>query len=155
VKASLLGVATLLGALPQGTAVADPLIGRWALNLSRTHYGPGVALRTQETFTCGPIDRGVRCTIRSVRESGETLTGRFAAAYDGRYYRATGIPGVDHVSLRKIDAFIADATFTSGGQPVFGYRAIRSSDGRHLTIVSVDPVTRVVLNSVVVYDQVR
>ena len=112
-------------------------------------------MRREERFTCEPISRGVRCTIRSVRVSGGTLTGRFAAAYDGRYYWAAGIPGVDHVSLRRIDDFIADATFTSCGQPVFGYRAIRSSDGRHLTIVSVDPVTRVVLNSVVVYDQVR
>ena len=154
-KASLLVVTSLLGALPQSTAAPDPLIGRWALNLSRTHYGPGVALRREETFTCEPISRGVRCTIRSVRVGGETLTGRFAAAYDGRDYRAAGIPGVDHVSLRRIDDFIADATFTSNGQPVFGYRVVRSSDGRHLTVVSVDPVTRVVLNSVVVYDRIR
>jgi hypothetical protein len=35
---------------------------------------------------------------------------------------------------------------------VFAYRAVRSDDGRSLTIVSVDPISRAVLNSVVVYD---
>jgi hypothetical protein len=142
----------LLGAL-QGTAVADPLAGRWVLNVSRTHYGPGAEPRRHESFTCEAISHGVRCTIRSVRASGETLTGRFAAAYDGKFYSASGIPGVDRVSLTRIDESIADATFTYQNRSVYGYRAVRSSDGRHLTIVSVDPVTRVVLNSVVVYDR--
>jgi hypothetical protein len=63
------------------------------------------------------------------------------------------MPDADQVSLRRVDDFVADATFTYKGKPVFGYRAIRSDDSRSLTIVAVDPVSRVILNSVIVYDR--
>ena len=64
-----------------------------------------------------------------------------------------GIPDVDHVRLSRINESIADATFTSQGRPVFAYRAVRSANGRSLTIISVDPTSRAVLHSVVVYDR--
>ena len=134
------------------TLPADPLVGAWRLDLARTHYGPGADQRKQETFTCEARDSGVTCTVRSIRSNGRALVGRFAAAYDGRAYPVEGIPDVDEVSLRRVDAFVADATFSYRGKPVFGYRSVRSSNGRSLIVVSVDPVTRRVLNSVVVYE---
>lgn len=93
------------------------------------------------------------CTIESVRTDGRKLVGTFSAPYDGKPHPATGIPDVDQVSLKKLDEFVADGTFAYQGKPVFGYRAIRSQDGRSLTIVSVDPATRIVGSSVVVYDR--
>jgi len=134
------------------TKTSDPLTGGWTLNLARTHYGPGVDRRTKETFTCEAAGPGVACQIRSLRADGRSLLGRFAAAYDGNAYPVVGIPDLDHVSLRKVDDFTAEATFSLEGKPVFAYRSIRARDGRSLTIVSIDPVTRTVLNSVVVYD---
>jgi hypothetical protein len=132
---------------------SDPLAGRWVLNLARTHYGPGVDHRTKETFSCEATSPAeVACQIQSVRADGRSLLGKFVAAYDGTAYPVTGIPDVDHVRLQRIDAFIADATFSRGGTPVFAYRTFRAPDGRSLTVVSVDPVARTVLNSVVVYD---
>lgn len=79
--------------------------------------------------------------------------GSFVAAFDGKVYPAAGIPDVDEVSLRSIDESVADATFSYRSKPVLGYRAIKSSDGRSLTFVSVDPVTRTALNSLVVYER--
>lgn len=131
---------------------ADPLAGRWTLNLARTHYGSGAEIRKHETFICERHGDALTCTIRSVRADGTTLVGSFAAAYDGKAYRTEGMPDVDQVRLWKIDEFIADAVFESQGRPTFAYRAIRSTNGRHLTIVSIDPVTRTVLTSAVVYD---
>jgi hypothetical protein len=132
---------------------ADPLVGRWELNLARTHYGGGAEPRTRESFVCAVSGTGVKCTIRSVRADGRTLLGRFTAAYGGPPGPTQGIPDVDHVRLTRVSASIVDATFTSQGRPVFAYRAVRSANGRSLTIISVDPVSRAVLNSVVVYDQ--
>ncbi len=132
---------------------ADPLAGRWVLNRGKSHYGPGADPRKQETFNWETVGQGVKCTIRSVRTSGKTLLGGFVAAYDGRAYPATGIPDVDQVRLRRVDDFVADATFSYRGKLVFGYRAVRSDDGRSLTIVSVDPASSTILNSVVVYDR--
>jgi len=97
--------------------------------------------------------KSLKCTIESVRADGRKLVGTFTAPYDGKPHSTAGIPDVDQVTLQELDDFIADATFSYKGNPVFGYRAIRSDDGRSLTIVSVDPTTRVVRSSVVVYDR--
>jgi hypothetical protein len=59
---------------------------------------------------------------------------------------------MDEIRLVRVDASIADATFRNRGQSTFAYRAVRAANGRSLTIISVDPVTRAVLHSVVVYD---
>jgi len=134
-------------------ASADPLTGKWVLNVGRTHYGGGAEPRKHETFTCRADRQLVRCTVESERLDGRRVLGTFAAAYDGKPYSATGIQDVDHVSLQRVDDHVADATFTYKGRPVFGYRAIKSDNGGSLTIVSVDPTARTVLNSVVVYDR--
>ncbi|HWM89577.1 MAG TPA: hypothetical protein VN493_02295 [Thermoanaerobaculia bacterium] len=134
-------------------ASADPLTGKWVLNVGKTHYGGGAAPRKHETFVCEKKKELLRCTIKSERLDGKSVLGTFTAAFDGKAYAATGIPDVDRVSLRKLDDHVADATFTYKGRPVFGYRAVKSDDGRSLTMVSVDPVARTVLNSVVVYDR--
>jgi hypothetical protein len=132
---------------------ADPLAGRWELNVARTHYGGGADPRQREAFICTTTAAGVDCTIESTRSDGRVVVGGFAGTYGGAPAPTRGIPGVDHVRLARIDASIADATFTSQGRPVFAYRAVRSADGRSLTIISVDPDSRAVLNSVVVYDR--
>lgn len=145
----------LFGARQPVAAAANPMIGAWKLNLARTHYGIGADPRRSESFICRFADRSVRCEIHSVRSGGQTIVGSFAAPLDGHAGAVTGIPDVDKVTLRTVSAYIADATFFDKGKPVFGYRAFRSSDGQSLTIVSVDPTTRVVLTSVVVYDLAR
>jgi hypothetical protein len=134
-------------------ASADPLSGKWALNVSKTHYGGGAEPRKQEVFACELQKERLRCTITSDRLDGKHIVGTFAAAYDGKPYATTGIPDVDSVSLRRVDDHLADATFYSKGKPIFGYRAIKSDDGRSLIIVAVDPIARTILNSVVVYDR--
>jgi hypothetical protein len=81
------------------------------------------------------------------------VVGEFAAALDGVAAPVSGIGGVDEVQLRQSKDSVLDGTFLWRGQPVFGYRALRSEDRRSLMIVSVDPVTRVALTTVVVYDR--
>lgn len=134
-------------------ASADPLAGKWVLNVARSHYGGGAEVRKEETLTCQAEREIVKCTIESVRSDGRKLVGSFSAAYDGKPYPAKGIPDVDQVALQRSGESIADATFSFKGKPVFGYRAIRSDNGRCLTFVSVDPTTRVVRNSIVVYER--
>jgi len=134
-------------------ASADPLAGKWGLNVARSHYGGGAEPRREETLTCQADREIIRCTIESVRVDGRKLVGTFTAAYDGKPHPTAGIPDVDQVTLQRLNEFVADATFSFEGKPVFGYRAVRSDDGRSLTVVSVDPTTRVVRSSVVVYDR--
>ena len=131
----------------------DPLAGRWELNVDRSHYGGGADPRQRESFICATTSVGVDCTIESVRSDGRVVVGGFAGTYGGAPAPTRGIPDVDRVRLVRVNASIADATFTLQGRPVFAYRAVRSAHGRSLTIISVDPDSRAVLNSVVVYDR--
>ena len=151
------GLAIACACLVAGAAVpqsaADPLLGKWELNVARTRYGGGADPRQRELFVCARSRDGVDCSIESVRADGKRVVGGFTAAYDGAPGPTRGIPDVDQVQLIRVSPSIADATFTLRGTPVFAYRAVRSADGRSLTIISVDPATRAVLNSVVVYDQ--
>lgn len=141
--------------LPPATGpMSIPLTGEWRLNLARTHYGPGVDLRRSERLSCSMEKRRVRCVIQSVRVNGQELIGRFAATLDGTGSPVTGIPGVDEVQLRRPSNALLDATFLWRGKPVFGYRALQSEDRRSLMIISVDPVSRVVLTTIVVYDRI-
>ena len=147
---SLLVVTTVLMSRP--LPAGDPLSGEWVLNRARSHYGLGAEPRQKESFDCQWVKKQLRCSIESVRMGGRSLTGRFIATYDGKRYPSSGIPDVDEVSLTKVDELVGDAIFSYKGSPVFGYRAFKSDDGRHLTIVSVDPVSRKVLRSVITYD---
>ena len=133
--------------------LADALTGTWTLNRGRTHYGGGADARQRETMTCESERQRVHCTINSQRADGRWLLGNFVAAYDGRPHSVTGIPDVDSVSLRTIDNQSVDATFNLNSKAVFAYRAVQSDDGRSLTFVAVDPQSRKILNSVVVYDR--
>lgn len=140
-----------VAAVPQ--PAVDPLSGKWELNVARTHYGGGAEPRQRETFVCKGSRNSVDCSIESERADRKRIVGGFTASYDGTSGSTWGIPDVDQVKLIRVSRFIADATFTLRGTPVFAYRAVQSADGRSLTIISVDPATRAVLNSVVVYDQ--
>jgi len=135
------------------SALADPFRGQWVLNVARSHYGRGAKARTQETFVCETDKESLKCTIKSQYTDGTKVVGSFTAAYNGKPYPVAGIPDIDQVTLQRVDDFVADATFSFKGRPIFGYRAIKSDDGRSLTVVSVEPITRSVLTSVVVYDQ--
>ena len=141
---------------PVGARFGTPvtlLDGKWELNLARTHYGRGVDRRRREVFTCGPRGEQVHCVIRSVRTDGRVVVGEFVATLDGVGAPVSGIAGIDEVQLSQSRDSVLDGTFRWHGRPVFGYRALRSEDGRSQMIVSVDPITRVALTTVVVYDR--
>lgn len=101
---------------------------------------------------CEPAGAAITCTTTSVRADERTVVGAFTARDDGTPSRVQGIEGMDEVILTRINASIADATFKRRGRAVFAYRAVRGLNGRSITIISVDPVTRAALHSVVVYD---
>ena len=141
-------------ALLQSTAPEPSIVGDWRLNLARTHYGAGVDRRRYERFTCTSERDRVSCVIRSVRADGREVVGRFSAPLSGKGASVAGIPDVDEArQLRRPGPEIVDATFLSRARPVFGYRAMRADDGRSLLIISVDPVSRAALTTIVVYDR--
>ncbi len=133
--------------------VAAVLAGDWRLNLARTHYGPGVDRRRRERFVCAPSRDRLACTIDGERANGGHVVGTFTLAPGRETAPVAGVPGVDAVRMDTVGDGIVDATFSARGAAVFGYRAYRSNDGRSLVVVTVDPVSRAPLTTVVVYDR--
>src|SRR5262245_42823277 len=121
------------------TPSGSPLEGTWQLDLARTHYGPGVDHRREETFTCETRSGHLQCEIRSVRADGRHLTGRFSAVIGGDAAPVAGLPEVDQVRLTRVAADVLDATFNMKGRPAFAYRAFGSADARSLMMISIDP----------------
>ena len=151
--ASALALITFsLASLAGAQQPASPLVGRWTLNVAKTHYGGGAEPRTRESLVCEPSDAAITCTSKSRRPDGRTVVVSFSARDDGTPARVHGAEDIDEVILTRVDSSITDATFKHRAQPVFAYRAVRALNGRSLIIISVDPVTRAVLHSVVVYD---
>ena len=146
-----MGITTAISSAAQ--TPANPLVGAWQLNLEKTRYGSSVDRRTQESFVCTQTGSDVRCAIQGTRSDGRRVTGEFTAALDGKVRTVSGIPDVDRVVLWAVGEGVVDATFEHRGKAVFAYRAFRSSDARSLSIVTVDPATRAVLNTLVVYDR--
>lgn len=131
----------------------NPLRGAWQLNLARTRYGTSAERRLQEAFVCEGPDHDLRCRIEGTRADGRHVRAEFSAALDGHARAVTGVGDIDQVSLRSAVDGIVDATFSYRDTPVIGYRIYQSEDGKSLTIVSVAPVSRVALSTVVVYDR--
>jgi len=152
-----LGASGWSAARAQGSVSSDTLalIGTWRLDLGRTHYGAGVDRRRRERMVCDTHGTSLRCTIESVRANGEALTARFSTPLAGGRAAVDGMADMDSVDVQPRAGGLVDATFSYRGQLKYGYRAYRSADNNTLFIISVDPVTRVALTSIVVYGRER
>ena len=74
---------------------------------------------------------------------------------DDRAQGLAALSDIDTVDLQTRAGGLVDATFSYQGRPRYGYRAYRSTDGNTLSILSVDPITRAALTTLVVYGRVR
>src|SRR5437879_3013896 len=118
VQISVFGAKEVLAQPTRPTPAA--IVGDWRLNLSRTHYGPGVDRRRGERFSCANEANQIRCVIRSIRADSHEVTGRFVVPMDGTGAPVKGIPDIDEVQLRRPTDAVVDATFLSRGRAVCG-----------------------------------
>lgn len=133
----LLAILGLVGSL----RAADPIIGTWKLNASKTQVkSPAGNLSKDSTVKIEAQENGIKLTWDAVKADGTVIHGVFAAKYDGRDYPVRGDPGSDTVSLKKIDANTVEFTFKKDAKAIFNERAIVSVDGKtiRLIVISMD-----------------
>jgi len=113
---------------------ADPFIGTWKLNPSKTKVtGPGSAYKSG-TATFVTQENGVKFTYDIVNGEGKSIHGEYAAKYDGKDYPITGDPDADTVSLRKTDDHTVDYLYKKAGKEVMSERAVVAKDGKTATV---------------------
>jgi hypothetical protein len=126
----LIGVALLAASM---AAAADPLDGKWQLNVPNSMYDPGPApksvLRTQsikdDTYTL---------VSEIVEADGSARTLTFSAKLDGQDYPLAGSTSGDTISLKRVDANTIEFTQKKGGKVVGTGKHRVSDDGTELEI---------------------
>jgi hypothetical protein len=130
--ATPLGSASVRG--QTGAVVTDePILGTWVLDVPKSVYRPGPAPRSQtRTYEVHP--EGIKTTVRTTDADGHDTEIHYVAKYDGIEYPITGSAEADAIALRRIDAFIAEATLTHAGRVIGTARRVISKDGTTMTI---------------------
>jgi hypothetical protein len=111
----------------------DPLLGTWELNVAKSKYSPGPALKS-ETRTYVMVGQEIQATSKGVDGAGKPTARTWTVNYDGKERPLTGDQDVDALSLKRIDAFTSEYKQTRAGKVVMtGTRTI-SQDGKVMTI---------------------
>lgn len=102
-------------------AVADPFLGSWTLDPSRSE-----------------VRTGLRLTIEIRGEAFQYSSGgiQYTALMDGEQYPLKGLSTKASVSLRRIDERTIERTYYRDGAPVSGATLTVTADGRFLTVKS-------------------
>ena len=120
--------------LAQGThrAETDRLIGKWVLDTSKSTFKPGPGpIRDIRTYARGP--NGLVGTIQRTFRDGRSQLIEYIAEFD-REYPVTGTDEYDHLLMKRIDEYTAEAVL-SHADKVYGTARRRiSQDGKTMTI---------------------
>ncbi len=128
---TLLTAIVLCGLL--AASAADPVLGVWKLNLSRSRYNPGPAPRSQ-TRTYVQTANGIQVTIRSIDTTGRSSTIEFPEKYDGKDYAVQGSDVADALAMVRINDYMAEASMKHGGMVVATARRLITDEGKTLVI---------------------
>jgi hypothetical protein len=136
-RALLIGSVVAFGA---STAVfagdaADPVVGTWKLNLEKSKFNPGPAVKSQtRVYTQGKD--GITVKADGVGADGSAMSQHCTYKYDGKDYPFAGAPLFDSIALKQVDAHTVTSTQKKAGKVVGTTERKLSADGKVLTLES-------------------
>jgi hypothetical protein len=148
------GAFSLHAAQSAPVAGQDQLIGTWQLNVAKSRYvpGPGPTSETR-TYMRGP--NGVEGTIQRRFRDGRSERIEYIAEYD-REYPVTGTQAYDHILLKRIDAYTAEAVLSHAGRAYGTARRVIAQDGKTMTITfRTESGSGPTINNVALYEKVE
>ena len=152
---ALLGLAVAT-ALPQAGLAqsADPLIGTWKLNLTKSKYSPGPPPRSN-TVIFEAVGQGLRATAEGIDAEGKPTKAVFGPWFsDGKSYPITGSPAFDAASYKQVNASTSESTRTKAGRVVQTTTLVLSADGKSFTFTATGADERgQQINNVVVFEK--
>ena len=132
VRAVLAIVVATSGVAIAEAAAADPVIGTWQLNVSKSKFTPGPAPKS-ETRTYSQSGPSITLVIKRVGADGNEMTSQATYQLDGKDYPWTGDPSFDSLSVKQVDSNTVEFTTKKAGKVVqTGSRTV-SKDGKTLT----------------------
>jgi hypothetical protein len=113
-------------------AAPDPVVGTWQLNVSKSTFTSGPALKNQvRTYTqSGPT---ISLVMKTVSADGKEGTSQTSYQLDGKDYPVTGNPDYNSLSAQQVDNNTARFTLKKDGKAVGTTGRTVSKDGKTLT----------------------
>jgi hypothetical protein len=111
----------------------DPLVGTWEMNAAKSKFNPGPKPKNI-TVTYEPAAGGLHVVSVVVPTDGPPAKSEYTAAPDGKDYPITGVPQVETVAVRQIDALTSERIDKRGGQRVQSYTRQVYADGKTLVV---------------------
>src|SRR5712691_3420479 len=135
VAIALLGAFVLAAMAPQTAFAQSNPADVWTLklNLAKTKYSPNTPPKSL-TYKSEAVGQGMRSTFEGINAEGKPIKQVYMLIYDGKPQPATGVPGVDSISITRVDSYKTAFTLTNAGKVVRTGTAVRSMDGKSTTI---------------------
>lgn len=125
-------VAAMSGWAMAAASGSDPVVGTWRLNVSKSTFTAGPALKSQ-TRTYSQSGPTITLVMKSVAADGSEMTSRTTYQFDGKDHPITGNADFDSISAQQVDANTAKFTLKRGGKAVGTTDRTVSKDGKTLT----------------------
>jgi hypothetical protein len=113
---------------------ADINVGTWKLNVAKSKFSPGPALKSQTLKIEAWGEDGVKYTADGVDVTGKPMHWEFQAKYDGKNYPFKGNPDADSIAYKRIDANTLEGTTMLKGKPAGLTKIVVSKDGKTRTL---------------------
>jgi hypothetical protein len=131
-KTRIAAVTVLLSFMAAAASfAADPHMGTWKLNETKSKMTPGTTKFTSVTFK--NMLGKVKVTGDGVDANGKPIHVEWSGKFDGKDYPVTGDPNVDTRSYRKVDDRTLEVTVKKGGKVTVTVRTMVSADGKSRT----------------------
>jgi len=132
-KTMLVGAVLAVAGLTIAADAADPVVGTWTLNLAKSKFDTGPALKSQtRTYTQG--DDGISVTVNGSRADGSAVSQQSTFKYDNKAYSWSGAADYDALSLKRVNGSTVKAILMKAGKKVGNTTRTISGHGKVLTL---------------------
>ena len=111
---------------------ADPTMGTWKLNATKSRIPKGAARNTTVVYEAAGDD--VKITIDGVDAEGKPTHDEWTGKFDGNDYPVTGNPQEDARALKKINDYTYTVAVKKDGQRTATGRIVIDPDGKSRTV---------------------
>ena len=132
IKKIAIGAVLAIGAATAFAAAPDAVVGTWKLNVAKSTFSPGPALKAQ-TRTYTESDKGITLTTVTTTADGKESTATLTFKYDSKPSPVSGNPEFDTVAVTRVDDLTVTSVQAKAGVTVGTGKRSTSKDGKTLT----------------------
>jgi hypothetical protein len=151
-KTKTIGLALLLSIAAGAMCFANPTLGTWKLNESKSKVGEGAGKSTMVVWEkAGDQDK---CTVDGVDANGKKTHSLWTGKLDGKDYPITGDPSSDTRSFKVSAENTIVMVSKKDGKEVGGGTIVVAADGKTRTVTTTMPNAKgEKVTSVLAYDK--